>query len=45
MGMTDTTAALGPVLAVDVSKDRLDCFAADRAEAFSIANTPAGMPP
>ena len=42
MGMTDTTAALGPVLAVDVSKDRLDCFAADRAEAFSIANTPAG---
>jgi transposase len=42
MGMTDTTAALGPLLAVDVSKDRLDCFAADGAEAFSLANTPAG---
>lgn len=49
MGMTDTTignahaeAALGPILAVDVSKDRLDCFAADGAEAFVLANTPAG---
>lgn len=42
MGMTDTTAALGPILAIDVSKDRLDCFAADGAEAFDVANTPAG---
>jgi transposase len=49
MGMTDTTignadaqAALGPILAVDVSKDRLDCFAADGAEAFAVPNTPAG---
>jgi len=42
MGMTDTTAAFGPILAVDISKDRLDCFAADGAEAFAIANTPDG---
>jgi len=42
MGMTDTTAALGPILAVDVSKDRLDCFVGDGAEAFVVANTPAG---
>lgn len=38
MGMTDTT----PILAIDVSKDRLDGFAADCAEAFSLANTPSG---
>lgn len=49
MGMTDTTngtsgaeAALGPILAIDVSKDRLDCFAADSAEAFEAPNTPGG---
>lgn len=42
MGMTDTTPAIGPILAVDVSKDRLDCFASDAAEAFALANTPAG---
>lgn len=42
MGMTDTTTALGPILAVDVSKDRLDCFAASSAEAFDLANSPAG---
>lgn len=46
MGMTNTTpttvAAPGPILAIDVSKDRLDGFAADSAEAFSLANTPAG---
>jgi transposase len=38
MRMTATT----PILAIDVSKDRLDCFAADRGEAFALANAPAG---
>jgi transposase len=36
--MIDTT----PILAIDVSKDRLDGFAADRDEAFSLANSSAG---
>jgi transposase len=38
MGMTDTT----PILAIDVSKDRLDAFAADRGEVLDFANTAAG---
>jgi transposase len=36
--MTDTT----PILAIDVSKDRLDTFAADRAKALEFVNTAAG---
>lgn len=38
MGMSQTT----PILAIDISKDRLDCFAADSAEAFAIDNDATG---
>lgn len=37
MGMTDTT----PILAIDVSKDRLDAFAADHVEVLGFANAAA----
>jgi transposase len=38
MGMTNTT----PILAIDIAKDRLDCFAADRGETFALDNSPTG---
>lgn len=38
MRMTETT----PILAIDISKARLDCFDARTAEAFALANSPAG---
>ena len=38
MGMSHAT----PVLGVDVAKDRLDCFASDTGEAFSLDTTPQG---
>lgn len=38
MGMSQTT----PILAIDVSKDRLDCFAAESAEAFAVDNDAVG---
>ncbi len=39
MRMTNTT----PILAIDVSKDRLDCFVANTDEAFALDNSPAGL--
>lgn len=42
MGMTNTTPAHRPILAIDVAKDRLDCVAADTGEAFALDNTPIG---
>ena len=39
MRMPKTT----PILAIDVSKDRLDCFDAHTGEAFALDNSPAGL--
>lgn len=39
MGMTNTT----PILGVDVSKDRLDCFAPGTGEAFALDNNAKGQ--
>ena len=40
--MTSTTPAGTAILAIDVSKDRLDCFLPDRDEAFSLPNNASG---
>lgn len=40
--MTSTTPAGGSILAIDVSKDRLDCFLPDRDESFSLPNDATG---
>jgi transposase len=42
MGMTATTPALAPILAIDVSKARLDGFDTATGETFSLDHTPAG---
>jgi len=42
MGMTDTPAAARPILAIDVSKARLDGFDAATGETFSLDHTPSG---